>query len=67
MPTAMKIGAAKNSPNALQTNAPNLPSNGPPNTHARFPSTHCPRIGSATVGEFFAAPIFIALAWFGYF
>src|SRR5260370_13242935 len=33
--SAMKIGAAKNSPNALQTNAPKLPSNGPPiPTHA---------------------------------
>src|SRR5205814_10042481 len=31
----MKIGAAKNSPNALQTNALKLPSNGPPiPTHA---------------------------------
>src|SRR5205809_7905032 len=33
--SAMKIGAAKNSPNALQTNAPTLPSSGPPiPTHA---------------------------------
>src|SRR5215813_8115835 len=33
--SAMKIGAAKNSPNALQTNAPKLPNNGPPiPTHA---------------------------------
>src|SRR5215472_13816173 len=28
--SAMKIGAAKNSPNALHTNAPKLPSIGPP-------------------------------------
>src|ERR1044071_1287147 len=33
--SAMKIGAAKYSPSALQTNAPQLPSNGPPiPTHA---------------------------------
>src|SRR4029450_8617449 len=33
--SAMKMGAAKISPNTLQTNAPRLPSNGPPiPTHA---------------------------------